>query len=109
MRDWKMLLTTTESIPDKKYEIIGMVSGNMIQSKNIGRDIGQGLKSVVGGELKTYTNMMNESRAIATERMVENAEGLGADAVVCIRYSSSAIMGGAAEMVCYGTAVKFIQ
>ncbi|MBE6519016.1 MAG: heavy metal-binding domain-containing protein [Thermoplasmata archaeon] len=104
-----MLLTTTESIPDKKYEIIGMVSGNMIQSKNIGRDIGQGLKSVVGGELKTYTNMMNESRAIATERMVENAEGLGADAVVCIRYSSSAIMGGAAEMVCYGTAVKFIQ
>ena len=86
-----------------------MVSGNMIQSKNIGRDIGQGLKSVVGGELKTYTNMMNESRAIATERMVENAEGLGADAVVCIRYSSSAIMGGAAEMVCYGTAVKFIQ
>ncbi len=104
-----MLLTTTESIPDKKYEIIGMVSGNMIQSKNIGRDIGQGLKSVVGGELKTYTNMMNESRAIASERMVENAEGLGADAVVCIRYSSSAIMGGAAEMVCYGTAVKFIQ
>ncbi len=103
-----MLLTTTERIPGKDYEIIGIVSGNMIQSKNIGRDIGQGLKSVVGGELKNYTEMMNESRAIATKRMVESAEAMGADAVVCMRYATSAVMAGAAEMVCYGTAVKFI-
>ncbi|MBQ8643836.1 MAG: heavy metal-binding domain-containing protein, partial [Candidatus Methanomethylophilaceae archaeon] len=66
-----MLLTTTENIPGKQYEIIGLVKGNMIQSKNIGRDIGQGLKSLVGGELATYTEMMNESRAIATKRMVD--------------------------------------
>jgi uncharacterized protein YbjQ (UPF0145 family) len=104
-----MLLTTTENIPGKKYEIIGLISGNMIQSKNIGRDIGQGLKSVVGGELKDYTRMMNESRAIATQRMVENAEAAGADAVVCVRYTTSAVAAGAAEMVCFGTAVKFID
>jgi len=103
-----MLLTNTENIPGKNYEIIGLVSGNMIQSKNIGKDIGQGLKTIVGGELKTYTKMMGESRGIATQRMVENAEEMGADAVVCIRYATSAIMGGAAEMVCYGTAVKFV-
>jgi uncharacterized protein YbjQ (UPF0145 family) len=109
MKVWKMLLTTTENIPGKKYEIIGLVTGNMIQSKNIGKDIGQGLKSVVGGELKTYTNMMNESRAIATERMVENAQGVGADAVVCVRYTTSAVASGAAEMVCFGTAVKFLD
>jgi uncharacterized protein YbjQ (UPF0145 family) len=109
MKVWKMLLTTTENIPGRKYEVLGLVTGNMIQSKNIGKDIGQGLKSVVGGELKTYTNMMNESRAIATERMVENAQGLGADAVVCIRYTTSAVAAGAAEMVCFGTAVKFVD
>ena len=103
-----MLLTTTENIPGKQYEIIDMVKGNMIQSKNIGRDIGQGLKSIVGGELATYTNMMNESRAIATKRMVEEAQKLKADAVVCVRYSTSAIMSGAAEVIAYGTAVRYI-
>ncbi len=101
------MLTNTENIPGKDYEIIGIVSGNMIQSKHIGKDIGQGLKTIVGGELKAYTQMMSESRDMATRRMVENAEALGADAVVCIRFATSAIMGGAAEMVCYGTAVKF--
>ncbi len=82
-----MLLTTTESIPGRSYEILGIVKGNMIQTRNIGRDIGQGLKSMVGGELSTYTEMMNESRAVATKRMVEEAEKLGADAVVMMRYS----------------------
>ena len=100
-------MTNTESIPGKDYEIIGLVSGNMIQSKHIGKDIGQGLKTIVGGELKAYTEMMSESRSIATARMVESAESMGADAVVCVRFATSAIMGGAAEMVCYGTAVKF--
>ena len=103
-----MLLTTTENIPGKQYEIIDMVKGNMIQSKNIGRVIGQGLKSIVGGELATYTNMMNESRAIATKRMVEEAQKLKADAVVCVRYSTSAVMSGAAEVIAYGTAVRYI-
>ncbi len=103
-----MLLTTTENIPGKSYEILGIVKGNMIQTRNIGRDIGQGLKSMVGGELSTYTEMMNESRAVATKRMVEEAEKLGADAVVMMRYSTSTVMQGAAEIIAYGTAVKFI-
>lgn len=72
-----MLLTTTENIPGRQYEILGVVKGNMVQTKNIARDIGQGLKSMVGGELTTYTEMMNESRAIATKRMVEEAERMG--------------------------------
>ncbi len=84
------------------------MKGNMIQTRNIGRDIGQGLKSMVGGELSTYTEMMNESRAVATKRMVEEAEKLGADAVVMMRYSTSTVMQGAAEIIAYGTAVKFV-
>lgn len=107
-RDWTMLLTTTDMIPGRNYEIIGLVKGSMIQSKNIGRDIGQSLKSVVGGELKDYTLMMNESRAVATKRMVEEAESQGADAIVAIRYGTSAIAAAAAEVFAYGTAVKFI-
>ncbi len=103
-----MLLTTTENIPGKSYEILGIVKGNMIQTRNIGRDIGQGLKSMVGGELSTYTEMMNESRAVATKRMVEEAEKLGADAVVMMRYSTSTVMQGAAEIIAYGTAVRYV-
>ena len=103
-----MLLTTTENIPGKNYEIIGVVKGNMIQTKNIGRDIGQGLKSIVGGELKSYVDMMNQSRSIATERMVEEATALGADAIVTMRYVTSMITAGAAEITAYGTAVKFV-
>lgn len=103
-----MLLTTIDVIPGKNNEVLGLVKGNMIQSKNIGRDIGQGLKSMVGGELATYTQMMNESRAAATKRMVDEAEELGADAVVGLRYSTSNIMSTAAEVVAYGTAVRFI-
>ena len=103
-----MLLTTTDMIPGRNYEIIGLVKGSMIQSKNIGRDIGQSLKSVVGGELKDYTLMMNESRAVATKRMVEEAESQGADAIIAIRYGTSAIAAAAAEVFAYETAVKFI-
>ena len=103
-----MLLTTTENIPGKSYEILGVAKGNMIQTKNIGRDIGQGLKSMVGGELSAYTEMMNEARAVATKRMVEDAERLGADAVVMIRYSTSTVAAGAAEVIAYGTAVRYV-
>ena len=102
-----MILVTTETISGKELEMLGLCRGSTIQSKNIGRDITQSFKTLVGGELKAYTEMMNEARAIATKRMVEDAEGLGADAVVCMRYASSAVMQGAAEVIAYGTAVKF--
>ncbi len=103
-----MMLTTTERIPGKEYEILGLVKGNMIQSKNIGKDIGQGLKSIVGGELKWYTQMMSEARDKATQRMVEEAQAMGADAVVSVRYTTSSVMQGAAEILAFGTAVKFV-
>ncbi len=103
-----MMVTTTERIPGKEYEILGLVKGNMIQSKNIGKDIGQGLKSIVGGELKWYTQMMSEARDKATQRMVEEAQAMGADAVVSVRYTTSSVMQGAAEILAFGTAVKFV-
>ena len=103
-----MILVNTDYITGKELEMLGMVRGSTIQSKNIGKDITQGFKTLVGGELKGYTEMMNEARALATKRMVEEAEGLGADAVVNVRYSSASVMAGAAEVIAYGTAVKFV-
>ena len=103
-----MILTTTEQIPGKTYEILGIARGSTIQSKNIGKDIGQSFKTLVGGELKAYNDMMNEARALATKRMVEDAEAQGADAVVCMRYVSASVMQGAAEVMAYGTAVRFL-
>ena len=85
-----------------------LVIGSTSQSKNLGKDISQSFKTLVGGELKAYNEMMNEARALATKRMVEEAEALGADGIVNIRYSSSAVMQGAAEVIAYGTAVKFL-
>lgn len=102
-----MILVNTDYISGKEFEMLGLVKGSTIQSKNLGRDISQGLKTLIGGELKAYNEMMNEARAIATKRMVEEATALEADAVVNIRYASSAIMQGAAEVITYGTAVKF--
>ena len=102
-----MLLVTTETVSGRELEMLGLVKGSTIQSKNIGRDITQGFKTLVGGELKSYTDMMNEARSIATQRMVDEAQALGADAVVAVRYSSASVMEGAAEVMAYGTAVKF--
>ncbi|MCL1808502.1 MAG: heavy metal-binding domain-containing protein [Clostridiales bacterium] len=102
-----MLMTTTEIIPGKEYTIIGIAKGGTIQSKHIGKDIMANLKQIVGGELVGYNEMMNEARALATKRMVEEAASMGADAIVCLRYSTSAIMAAAAEVMAYGTAVKF--
>ncbi len=102
-----MILVNTDYITGKELEMLGLVKGSTIQSKNIGRDITQGFKTLVGGELKAYNEMMNEARELATSRMVQEAEQLGADAIVNIRYASSAIMAGAAEVISYGTAVKF--
>ena len=101
-----MFLVTTDHISGKKTEMLGLVKGSTIQSKHIGKDLGAGFKSLVGGELKGYTKMMDEARAIATERMIKEAEALGADAVVNVRYATSAIVQGAAEVIVYGTAVK---
>ena len=100
-----MILVNTDYITGKELEMLGLVRGSTIQSKNIGRDITQSFKTIVGGELKAYTQMMNEARAIATKRMVEEAENLGADAIVNIRYTSAAVMQAA--VIAYGTAVKF--
>jgi len=102
-----MILVNTDYVSGKDSETIGLVKGSTIQSKNIGKDILQGLKTIIGGELKGYTEMMNEARALATKRMAQEAEQMGADAVVNIRYSSAAIMQNAAEVIAYGTAVKF--
>jgi len=101
-----MKLVTIEKIPGQDYEVLGMVKGTIVQSKNFGRDFMAGLKTLVGGEIVGYTEMLNEARQIATKRMVDEAEKIGADAIVGIRYGSSAVMQGAAEVVAYGTAVK---
>ncbi len=103
-----MILVTTDYISGKDLEMLGLVKGSTIQSKNIGRDITQGFKTLVGGELGAYTEMMNDARALATKRMVAEAESMGADAIVNIRYASSAVMQGAAEVMAYRTAVKFV-
>ena len=102
-----MILVSTDYISGKELETLGLVKGSTIQSKNIGKDIGQSFKTIVGGELKSYTKMMDEAREIAIDRMSAEAESLGADAIVGIRFASSAIMQGAAEIMVYGTAVKF--
>ncbi len=102
-----MILVTTDYIPGKELEMLGIVKGSTIQSKHIGSDISQSFKTLVGGELKSYTDMMNKARTLATERMCAEAAALGADAVVNVRFVSAAVMQGAAEIMAYGTAVKF--
>ena len=104
-----MILVNTDYISGKELEMLGLVKGSTIQSKHIGNDIAQSFKTLVGGELRSYNEMMNDAQAIATKRMVAEAEAMGADAIVNIRYASSAIMQGAAEVITYGTAVKFVN
>ena len=101
-----MILVTTEGINGRELEMLGLVKGSTIQTVNAVRDIGAGLKTLVGGELTKYNEMMNNARALATKRMVEEADAMGADAIVGIRYSSASVMQGAAEVMAYGTAVK---
>ncbi len=102
-----MILVNTDYITGKEFEMLGIVKGGTIQTKDVGRDIGASFKTLLGGELQGYNEMMNDARALATKRMVQEAEGLNADAIVNVRYASSAIMQGAAEVIVYGTAVKF--
>ena len=101
-----MLLLTLNYIPGKEIEALGIVKGTTVQTKNFGKDFMAGMKTLVGGELSAYTEMLNEARQIATKRMVDDAEALGADAVINVRYGSASMMQGAAEDVVYGTAVK---
>lgn len=102
-----MIIATTENIAGKSIgKTLGIVKGQVVQTKHVGSDIAAGLKTLVGGEVKGYTDMLNRAREIATERMVKEAEKIGADAIVSVRYGSSTVMGGASEMLAYGTAVK---
>lgn len=101
-----MKLLNIDYIPGCEIEALGLVRGAVVDSKNFGKDFMAGMKTLVGGEITYYTEMLNEARAIATKRMVDEAEAMGADAVINIRYGSSSVMQGAAEIIAYGTAVK---
>lgn len=102
-----MLIVTSDTITDKNIvETLGLVKGQIVQSKHLGKDFMAGMKNLVGGEMKSYTEMLSEAREVATKRMVEEAKVLGADAIVSVRFGSSAVVQGAAEILAYGTAVK---
>ena len=102
-----MILVNTDFISGKELETLRLVRGSTIRSKHLGKDILAGFKTMVGGELTSYLEMLNEARAIATKRMVDDAETLSADAIINIRYATSSITQGAAEVLVYGTAVRF--
>jgi uncharacterized protein YbjQ (UPF0145 family) len=103
-----MLITTCDVIPGKQVEILGLVRGNVVTSKHIGRDIMAGFKNIAGGEIKSYTDMMNDGREIAEQRIVAEAQAMGANAIICARYASSSVMEGTQEMLAYGTAVRYV-
>lgn len=102
-----MKIVTVESLQGVNYEELGVVSGSIIRAKNMFSDLGQGLKSMVGGELKSYTNMMNKAREQATQRMIDQAVDMGADAIVGVRYTTNSIMSQAAEVLVFGTAIRY--
>ena len=102
-----MLIVTTETIPGKTLEVLGLVEGSTIQSSHLGKDLAASFKTLVGGEIRGYSEMMERARAQATERMAAQAQKLGADAVVGMRYATSSVMQAAAEVLAFGTAVRF--
>ena len=102
-----MLLVNIDHIPGREIEALALVKGSVVQCKSLGKDFMAGMKTFVGGEIESYTDMLTEARQLATKRMVDEAEALGADAVVNVRYASASIMQGAAEITVYGTAVKY--
>ncbi|MBO7389131.1 MAG: YbjQ family protein [Oscillospiraceae bacterium] len=104
-----MTLVSIDTIPGREFEVLGIVKGTIVQTKNFGKDFMAGMKTLVGGEITGYTEMLIEARQIATKRMVDEAEAMSADAIVGVRYGSSQIMQGAAEVIAYGTAVRFIE
>mgnify|MGYP006072158319 FL=1 len=103
-----MLLLNIDYIPDKKIEALGLVKGSVVQAKSFAKDFMSGMKNLVGGEVEAYTDLLIQARQIATKRMVDDAQAMGADAVLNIRYTSSSIMQGAAEVTVYGTAVRIV-
>ncbi len=104
-----MILVTSDKIPGKEIkETLGLVKGSTIKAKHIGKDILAGLRNIVGGEIKEYTEALDEARKSALKRMIAEAETLGADAIVCVRFTTSQVMAGAAELLVYGTAVKLV-
>lgn len=103
-----MIVTTCDVVPGQQVQILGLVRGSIVTSKHIGLDIMAGLKNLSGGEIQEYTDMMNEGRIVAEQRMIAEAQALGADAVICARYASASVMEGTQEMLVYGTAVKLL-
>ena len=103
-----MIITTCDVIPGQQVQVLGLVRGNVVTSKHIGRDMMASLKSIAGGEIKSYTDMMNEGRELAERRMVAEAQALGANAIICARYASASVMEGTQEMLAYGTAVRIV-
>jgi len=103
-----MIVVSTETITGKNLQPLAVAQGNVVWSKHIGRDIMAGFKTIIGGEIVSYTEMLAEAREIAFKRMIESAEKMRADAIVCVRFATSSIMNNASELVAYGTAVKFI-
>jgi len=101
-----MIIMTVNEIPGRTHEVLGLVKGSVVQSKHVGRDIAAGLKTIVGGEIRGYTEMLAEARQTATDRMIEEAKNLRANAIIGVRYESSSIMQNAAEVLAYGTAVR---
>ena len=105
-----MLITTQDNFRDHEIsETIGLVKGNTIRARHVGKDILAGLRTIVGGEITEYTTLLAESREQALDRMVANAEKMGADGIVCVRFTTSAVMAGSAELLAYGTAVKLVN
>ena len=104
-----MIMSTTDTIPGKELQVLGLVQGNVVRAKDIGRAMAAGLRAIGGGEIKIYTDLLNEARLTATGRMVEQARGWGADAIVCIRMTTCSVMDGSSEVTVYGTAVKFMN
>lgn len=103
-----MILTTTETVPGKTIaESLGIARGSTVRARNVGRDIFAGLKNLIGGEIEEYTKLQAQAREEAIARMIQDAEMLGADAIVNVRFATSTIMQGASEVMSYGTAVKF--
>ena len=103
-----MIVTTCDVIPGQQVRVLGLVRGNIVTSKNLGRDIMAGFKNLVGGEIVSYTQMISEGRNVAEQRMIAEAERLCADAIICMRFAGGSVMEGTLEMLAYGTAVKFV-
>ena len=103
-----MQVFTINYVPGKEIEALGLVTGNVVRAKHIGKDLMAGLKNIAGGEIKSYTEMLTESRDIARERMIAEAEALGADAIISVRFVASSVMEGTSEILAYGTAVKIL-